>query len=101
MWGTNPHCLYQASAANHRINRGAGGSKLLNVLVNGCAICGPCNGLIESDPDVAQLARDRGVKVRRSSTIARDFFNLVETPLNHPVRGVYFLDAEGGVIGRE
>ena len=96
MWGSNPICAYYADSANHRINRGAGGSKGLNVLVNGCAICSACNGLIESDSTLANVARDRGVKVRSSHNLGRDVDNLQSVPLIHPVLGAYCLALAGG-----
>lgn len=95
MWGSNPFCGYRADTANHRINRGAGGSKGLNALVNACAICSECNGLIEHDPRLAQVARDRGVKVRSSHNLERDLRVLAEVPLVHPVDGPYFLSTAG------
>lgn len=58
-------CGRRAEVANHRAGRGAGGSKLANTLANGCALCHRCNGAIESDAELAQLARDRGVKLSR------------------------------------
>lgn len=95
MWGSNPYCAYSADVANHRVNRGAGGSKGLNVLVNACALCSSCNGLIESDAGLALVARDRGVKVRSSHVLARDLENLRSIPLLHPVFGPYRLDEAG------
>lgn len=64
---TCPMCYRQATTANHRAGRGAGGSRAANVLSNGCAICWECNGRIESDPEFAELARTRGVKCDRLS----------------------------------
>jgi hypothetical protein len=95
MWGSNPFCAYYADFANHRINRGAGGSKAMNVTVNGCGICSRCNILIEDDSHLALVARVRGVKVRSSHNVARDVQVLMATPLLHPVIGPYFLDADG------
>lgn len=95
MWGSNPFCSYYADTVNHRINRGAGGSKGLNVLVNACAICSVCNGLIESDSELAAVARERGVKVRSSHNTDRDLVTLRLTPLMHPVWGLYRLTIDG------
>jgi hypothetical protein len=95
MWNTNPWCAYEAEVANHRINRGAGGSKGLNAIVNGCAICSSCNGLIEHDPGLAEVARERGVKVRSSHNIARDLENLAAVALVHPVLGTYTITEDG------
>lgn len=57
-------CGGWADEANHRLNRGMGGRLSLNHYANGCAICHDCNGRIESDPEYAELARQRGVKLR-------------------------------------
>ena len=69
MYGADDRCRRHATTANHRKNRGAGGSKLRNGLGNGCAICDRCNGDIESDPEYAELARARGVKLRATDEI--------------------------------
>lgn len=58
-------CGHRASVANHRANRGHGGHRDSNRLSNGCALCATCNGLIESDPVQATIARLRGVKLSR------------------------------------
>jgi hypothetical protein len=63
MYGTNPNCRRHATTANHRLNRGAGGSKLRNGMSNGCAICDICNNAIEDDAELAEIARHRGVKL--------------------------------------
>ena len=65
MTGIHEQCTGRADVANHRLNRGAGGSKLRNGLSNGCAICHTCNGLIEADARLAEIARARGVKLRQ------------------------------------
>jgi hypothetical protein len=65
MIGSHDGCAGRADTANHRLNRGAGGSKLRNGMSNGCAICHVCNGLIESDSALASVARERGVKLRQ------------------------------------
>lgn len=61
----NPDCWGKATTANHRLNRGAGGSKLRNGTGNGCGICNQCNGAIESVALLAALARHLGVKLRQ------------------------------------
>ncbi|MGO1547990.1 hypothetical protein [Microbacterium gubbeenense] len=40
-----------------------GGSKARNRLSNGVLLDSLINGLIESDPELAQEARDRGIKI--------------------------------------
>ncbi len=62
---TCPLCGKRAEQVNHRANRGSGGYLGANTLANACAICWKCNGLIESDPEWAELARVRGVKLSR------------------------------------
>lgn len=101
MWGSNPFCAYYADTANHRINRGQGGSKRLNVRVNGCAICARCNGLIEHSSTLAEEARRRGVKVRSSYTAAKDLEHLCSIPLLHPVSGLYHLSPVGDKVSDE
>ena len=66
--GQHPSCTGRADTANHRLNRGRGGSKLRNGMGNACAICTHCNGLIESDAEYATLARRLGVKLREGDT---------------------------------
>lgn len=50
---------------HHRRNRGAGGSSdpLMNTAPNGLTVCWACNGEMESDPNFAEVARERGWKV--------------------------------------
>lgn len=83
-------CGRRATEANHRANRGAGGHRASNTLANGCAICHECNGAIESDPEAAELARARGVKVSRYEDPAL-------VPYLSPLYGVpVLLDEAGG-----
>jgi len=49
----------------HRINRGMGGSKTLHKPSNIIVLCSLSNGLIESDPELAQSAREYGWKLER------------------------------------
>ena len=58
------HCgAIETAVPQHRINRGMGGSKLLNRPSNIIALCAEMNGLIESDATQAQLARHYGWKL--------------------------------------
>lgn len=84
-----PLCGKRATTANHRANRGAGGFRGANVLSNGCAICDDCNGRIESDADLAQLARARGVKLSRYDDPAA-------VPYLHPILGMFVLLDDAG-----
>lgn len=67
LWGTITGCQRQASTANHRRNRQAGGSKLRNGMANACAICWFCNGAIESEPLARAEAVRLGVKLEEDS----------------------------------
>ncbi len=83
-------CGAVAREANHRGNRGAGGSKRANTLANGCAICHECNGRIEADADYAEQARARGVKLSR-------YDDPTLVPFLSPLYGILvLLDDAGG-----
>jgi hypothetical protein len=84
-----PICDCRATTANHRANRGAGGHKAGNRISNGCAICWKCNGLIESDPTQAALARELGVKLSR-------YDNPLEVPYFHPMMRMWVFLADDG-----
>ena len=52
------HCgVEEDLVPHHRINRGMGGSKLLDTLDNLMMVCGLYNGAMESDVAVARQAR--------------------------------------------
>lgn len=59
----------RATEANHRLNRGMGGSSapLINDPVNGCAAEHHCNWALEAVPEFAEEARRRGVKLEQGS----------------------------------
>jgi hypothetical protein len=50
---------------HHRANRGHGGSPISDRPSNVLSLCGLCNGLIESDPVSANVARRLGIKISR------------------------------------
>lgn len=56
----------QSLTIHHRINRGAGGSKLFDKPAFLLTICITCNGLFESDSNVAAKARELGYKLHRN-----------------------------------
>jgi len=70
---------------HHRINRGMGGSKLLDRGSNLIMLCAEYNFLIEQDLTYARQARKLGIKVSRHAN-----------PMNTPIRDVigqwYLLD---------
>lgn len=60
------HCgsTDQTLIPQHRINRGMGGSKNRGSKSNLIVLCSLINGLIESDADWAQIARECGWKLK-------------------------------------
>ena len=64
--GKCPHCgETEAIGLQHRISKGMGGSKLLDVPANLLTFCNIGNAGMESDPDLADLARLNGWKLSR------------------------------------
>lgn len=63
----DPYCVHCGAddtlQVHHRANRGMGGSKLLDRLDNLIRVCALLNYQMESDPIVAQQARDMGWKL--------------------------------------
>lgn len=61
----NGHCLHcgttEGLVPQHRINRGSGGPEVPSNVIT---FCGAYNGLIEADPEAADLARGLGWKLR-------------------------------------
>ena len=59
------HCgEIETAVPHHRINRGMGGSKLLDIPSNIICLCANYNGLIESSLEAAEEARGYGWKLR-------------------------------------
>ena len=64
--GKCPHCgETEAIGLQHRISKGMGGSRLLDVPSNLLTFCNIGNAAMESDPDFAQQARGHGWKLSR------------------------------------
>lgn len=77
-----PGCQGEATTTDHRANRKAGGSRLLNhpaVLIAACAIC---NGL-KADAHAITLfeLEGRGLYVRAGSTHAATLQRCIDTPV--------------------
>lgn len=84
------HCGQQAPylVPHHRANRGMGGDKSAgkdkNKSSNILAICTILNGLMESDPAVAEVAREYGWKLNR-------YQNPTEVPIWDKMMGEWYL----------
>lgn len=77
---------------HHRANRGMGGRKSLDRLSNLVWLCSGENGLVESDPEMAAIARAKGIKI--SSHDEPSF-----VPIHHAVHGRVLLDDYGQTHG--
>lgn len=102
------HCWHCGSdqdlVPHHRINRGMGGSKLLDRPNNLIMVCALYNGLMESDADTARRARSHGHKLAVWETLDRPCFDVatgwwylmqngfrIPVPINN-----YFESSDGG-----
>lgn len=67
IFARDQHCLHcgltEGLTIQHRINRGAGGSKYRDNPANLIALCGLSNQLLEADAVRAQAGRDHGWKL--------------------------------------
>lgn len=90
-------CTYQATVADHRANRGMGGSPALNSPVNLIAACGVCNGAKEA---VSGAEYDRliahGLRILRAATTARTLERAAATPVTYRHGDRYILRPDGG-----
>jgi len=73
---------------HHRINRGAGGSKLFDGLAFLLLVCTSCNSLFESDGDSLLEAKQRGYKLSRHTSPP---VNPTLIPVWYEKEGQYFL----------
>lgn len=80
-----PECRVRATVADHRANRGNGGSKLLNDLACLIAACVICNGLKE-DADGPYRARlvAHGIRVEKAATNAQTLERCRLRPVLYP-----------------
>lgn len=88
-------CTGTPTVADHRVGRGMGGNKALNVPHALVAACGVCNGVRESDADVAAECERRGILIRRSQSTARDLAIARSTPVTAPDGRMWFLLPDG------
>jgi len=92
-----PNCTHEATVADHRANRGAGGSKVLDSPECLVAACGIDNGAKEDADEStrADLVR-RGVRVPKASTNAATRRRCAVTAVAYPDGTVWFLLPTGG-----
>jgi hypothetical protein len=70
------HCGTESTLVpHHRANRGAGGSKVLDTLQNVILVCAEFNQAMESDANVANWARDLGLKLSRYASPSAAVFD--------------------------
>lgn len=92
-----PGCTYTATVADHRANRGMGGSKELNDPVCLVAACVSCNGLKETvTGDVLDVLVERGVRVRRAATNRDTLMRCLAMPVRYRHGDWYLLRSDGG-----
>lgn len=78
---------------HHRVNRGAGGSKLFNGFAYLLTACVYCNGLWESDSNFASSARIQGYKLPRN---AKPQIDAAAVPVRYYKTATwYLLDNDG------
>lgn len=83
-------CDPETHVPHHRANRGAGGWKAGDELSNLVLLCSEINGLIESDPEYAEAARLRKLKISK-------FADPEKVPIWLPLAGWVLLGDDGTV----
>ena len=80
-----PHCQGVAVTADHRANRGSGGSRALDNPANLVACCALCNGLKEdADGEYRTELIERGIRVVKAATNAATVTRAQLTPVRYP-----------------
>lgn len=79
---TGPFCLGEATVADHRVNRGMGGSKALDTFENLIAACHICNGWKETAyaMELNGLIAS-GLRLHRAATVQATLQRCRETPV--------------------
>jgi len=88
-------CTREAQTADHRANRGAGGSGgVLDHPANLIGACSLCNAAKEDATGITRLELiDRGVIVPRDSTHRKTLIRVISTPVVDPAgRGFLLID---------
>lgn len=89
-------CLVEATVADHRANRGHGGSKILNDAAALVAACGICNGAKEDAHSLILLELEtRGLSLLKDSTNAKTLQRCRETPMQDIEGAWWFLLSDG------
>jgi 5-methylcytosine-specific restriction endonuclease McrA len=89
------HCSYVATDCDHRVGRGAGGNKRLDVPQNLVACCRKCNSHKEDNADFGADCVARGIKIRRSQSTQIDLERCLSTPVIFPDGTSWFLTPWG------
>jgi len=91
-----PACLGEATVADHRANRGAGGSTVLNDARCLIAACGLCNGW---KADASRWDRDelirRGLIVLKAATNGETVNKCANRHVEYPDGSMWFLTRNG------
>lgn len=79
-----PGCQGEATTLDHRANRGAGGSAVLNHPACLVAACWACNGAKADAPSLVLLElEERGLWVRKAATNEDTLRRCIETPVEY------------------
>lgn len=85
-------CTGEAQTTDHRANRGAGGSRVLNDPVNLIGSCQRCNGKkADAHGELREELERRGINVIPSSTHAKTLERARQTPVIFPDGLTYLL----------
>lgn len=93
-------CVGEARDADHRVGRGMGGNKRLDVPVNLVASCRICNGLKEDDAQFRRECTRRGIHIDRSQSTDRDLAQAANIPVRWPDGSWWVLTDTGRLLLR-
>jgi len=89
------YCLTTATDCDHRVGRGMGGNKALDVPQNLLATCRPCNSHKEDNAAFSAECVARGIKIRRSQSTQIDLARCLSVPVIFPDGTSWFLTPWG------
>lgn len=90
-WHWAGACDTDTLVPQHRANKGMGGRTSLDRLSNLVWLCSEKNGEIESDPELADVARRRGIKISSHA-------DPEAVPIRHAVHGPTHLTNDGRAV---